>query len=70
VVEGMGPLKPSNLYLYKGAKSHRIMFLKDEVNKRPFPFGRGFLNIYGIIFLYRIKRLNIKNGFKLKEVIL
>lgn len=30
--------------LYKGAKSHRIWILKDEVTiKLPFPFGRGFL---------------------------
>ncbi len=27
----MGPLKPGNLYMYKGAKSHRILILKDEV---------------------------------------
>jgi hypothetical protein len=31
VVEGMGPLKPGNLYIYKGAKSRRIFILEDEV---------------------------------------
>jgi hypothetical protein len=30
--EGIGPMKPGNRYLKHGAKSYRILILKDEDN--------------------------------------
>jgi hypothetical protein len=44
-MEGMGPMISGNLVLNKGAKSHRILILEDEVvlDYYAFPFGRAFL---------------------------
>lgn len=49
-VEGMGPLKPGNLYSYKGAKSHRILILKDEVDITAFSFWKRLFDYLETIF--------------------